>query len=386
VLVLMYLSLYQQRTHTHMLTVRYRKANMRYESVKQSDNDDEQIGHRCCTCATLCKTVSVILLLTLMLLVLAFPWLLVGCTFEATQVPEIIEGYTPRRISFSSCMGNWVDHSLMHHIESDVHIFLGDSIYGDDYNYEFEDRKPGWLSFFKLPVHVSLYYKLMYRKLSCRHSFKSLFLRVPYVLSIWDDHDYGIDDETSSNPMKHHSRQMFQEFWKLNAQRSRNVSGVYGSYEFRNAGRSVLVVLPDLHYATNPTRLFDVQQWGWLTALLARHTHATIIVGMSTPIGGLRNKYPDEINTLLSMLNPSKSVIISGDPHVPFMVHLPSGHIDITSSPLAMVGSAPAQYAICHTNCTIEKNQDNYGLIDLQTSVGLIMSAQGPLLQAKLFV
>ena len=380
-----------------MMTVRYSKkanyyycnANMRYEPVNRQSDTEEQIGHYyycCCTCATLCKTLSVFLLLTWMLLVLCFPWLLMGCTFEATQVPEIIEGYLPRQISFSSCMGNWVNHSLMHHIESDVHIFLGDSIYGDDYNYEFEDRIPGWLSFFKLPVHVSLYYKLMYQKLSCRHSFKHLFLRVPYVLSIWDDHDYGIDDETSSNPMRHHSKQMFQEFWKLNAQR-RSVSGVYGSYEFRNAGHSVLVVLPDLHYSTNPTRLFDVQQWGWLTSLLARYTHATIIVGMSTPISGLRNKYPDEIDTLLSMLNPSKSVIISGDPHVPLLVHLPSGHIDITSSPLAMVGSsAPAQYAICHTNCTIDKNQDNYGLIDLQTSVGLIMSAQGPLLQAKLFV
>jgi hypothetical protein len=354
-----------------------------YEPVKRSD-DDEHTGY-CCTCATLCRTASVMLLFALILSVIFCPWLLVECTFEAAQVPELIEDYTPRRISFSSCMGNWVDHSLMHHIESDVHIFLGDSIYGDDYNYEFEDQKARWLSFLKLPTHVSLYYKLMYRKLSCRHSFKSLFLRVPYVLAVWDDHDYGSDDETSSNPMKQHSRQMFQAFWKLNTQR-RGVSGVYGSYEFRNAGRSVLVVLPDLHYATNPTRLFDVQQWEWLTALLTRHAHATIIVGMSTPISGLRSKYPEEIDTLLSMLNPSKSVIISGDPHAPFLVHLPGGHIDITSSPLAMVGSAPAQYAICYTNCTIDKNQDNYGLIDLQNSVGFIMSAQGPLLQAKLFV
>jgi hypothetical protein len=373
-------------TNDMLLTIRYSE-RLYYTAVKQPSDDDQHIARRCAW-ATLCPILSGMLLIALLLTVILLlcPWLLVGCTFEAAQVPEIIEDYTPRLISFSSCMGNWVDHSLMHRIDSDVYIFLGDSIYGDDYSYEFEDRKPSWLSFLKLPAHMALYYQLMYRKLSCRHSFKRLFLRVPYVLSIWDDHDYGSDDETSSNPMKHHARQMFQEFWNLNAQRRRRVGGVYGSYEFRNArGRSVLIVLPDLHYSTNPTRLFDAQQWGWLTSLLTRHAHATIIVGMSTPISGLQSTYPHEIDTLLSMLNPSTSVIISGDPHVPRLAYLPSGHMDITSSPLAMVGSAPAQHAICHTNCTIDKNQDNYGLIDLQASVGFIMSAHGPLLQAKIF-
>jgi hypothetical protein len=358
------------------------KGWIRYEPVRKSDKEDEEAY--CCTCAACCKTVSVALLLALISVVLLHPWLLSGCAFKATQLPEVIDGYIPRRISFSSCMGNWADHSLMHHIDSDVHIFLGDSIYGDDYNFEFEEDKPEWLSFLKLPVHLSLYYALMYQKLSCRSSFKSLYLRVPYVLSIWDDHDYGCDDEISSNPMKQQSKRMFREFWKLNSQR-RGVSGVHGSYEFRNAGSSVLVVLPDLHFSTTHTRLFDEQQWEWLTSLLAHHAHATIIMGMSTPLSALSSRYPTEIEALLAMLNPLKSVIISGDPHVPSLVFLKSGHIDITSSPLAMVGPAPAQFAVCHTNCTIDKNQDNYGLLDLENSTGMIMSAHGPLLQAKIF-
>lgn len=350
-----------------------------YEPVDKADERPE-----CCTCVTFCPAVCVFVLCALLLLIVTNPWLLCACTLHGTQLPEIIDGFLPRRISFSSCMGNWIDHSLMNKIDSDVHIFLGDSIYGDDYSYEFEDWRPKWLSFIKLPVHLSWYYALLYQKLSCRQSFKSLFHRVPYILSVWDDHDYGCDDETISNPMKQRSKQMFQEFWKLNSQR-RNVKGVYGSYQFRQANLSVLVVLPDLHYSTNASRLFDTEQWEWLSSLLLFHRNNTIILGLSTPMSGLWDRYPKEVDDLLAMLDPSRSVVISGDPHVPFLVYFSSGHIDITSSPLAMLGNAPAQIKVCHTNCTVDQNQDNYGLLDLQDKTGVIMSADGPLLKAKIF-
>jgi hypothetical protein len=173
-------------------------------------------------------------------------------------------------------------------------------------------------------VHLSWYYALLYQKLSCRQSLKSLFHRVPYVLSVWDDHDYGCDDKKISNPMKQRSKQMFQEFWKLNSQR-KNVNGVYGSYQFRQANLSVLVVLPDLHYSRNACRPFDAEQWEWLSSLLLFHNNNTIILGLSTPMSGLRDRYPKEIDALLATLHPSRSVVISGDPHVPFLVYFPVG-------------------------------------------------------------
>ena len=345
--------------------------------------DKEEWCISCCTC---CALTVLLIIIFFMFSPLIWPWLVFSCNFTLDETPAVVEGYMPSKISFSSCMGNWEDHSLMNQIHSDVHIFLGDSVYGDDYNYEFEAVKPDWLSFFKFPTHVVSYYALMYRKLSCRKPFRDLLVRTPYVLSIWNDHDYGIDDEICTNPMKAKSELMFEEFWQLNIER-RNVMGVYGSYEFKKSGASLLIVLLDLHFSTTRVRLFDLEQWEWLTALLAQHKNSTIIMGMSTPMNALYNLYPEEIRAVLSMLNHSKSVIVAGDPHVPSIVRYSTGHVEIISSPLAMVGSASElEFSFCNGNCTVHKNQDNYGMINLQQGVGTVMSMHGPLLQTHIFV
>ena len=334
----------------------------------------------CLSCTVSLAMASVVLTL---ISLLTWPWLIHSCHFALEQTPEVIEGYMPTNISFSSCMGNWQDHRLMDRIHSDVHIFLGDSVYGDDYSYEFDAVKPDWLTFFRLPTHLVPYYALLYRQLSCRKTFRDLFHRVPFVLSIWDDHDYGKDDEKWTNPMKEKSKRMFERFWKLNSKRQ-EVAGVYGSYEFRDSGASLLIVLPDLHFSTTKERLFDHGQWEWLKALLARHTHSTVILGLSTPLHALRDLYRYEIDVVLAMLNHSNSVIVSGDPHVPSIVHHHSGHVELISSPLALVGPSKPEFTLCSSNCTVHYNQDNYGVVSLRDKTGVILSENGPLLQAHI--
>ena len=351
-----------------------------YHPLKSKEKKDK----KCKILLPCCISFAVVLIILFINLFLFYPWLFKPCAFFLRETPSVIEGYMPKRISFSSCMGNWKDHALMNNINSDLHIFLGDSIYGDDYNYEFEAVKPQWLSFFKLPTHLVQYYEAMYRKLSCRRSFQNLLRRTIFVLSIWDDHDYGADDETSANPMKETSKKMFCSFWKLNNERQ-NVKGVYGSYEFKESNVSLLIILPDIHFTTTSKRLFDPEQWGWLVGLLGQHNHSKVIMGMSSPITALRAKYTSEIDTLLTMMDNSNSVIISGDPHVPSIVRFPSGHTEITSSPLAMVGTARPEFTFCSDNCTVINNQDNYGLIDLRERVGMISSKQGVILKTQIF-
>ena len=99
---------------------------------------------------------------------------------------------------------------------------------------------------------------------------------------------------------------------------------------------------------------------------------------------GLLRIYPEETKALLSMLNKSTTVIISGDPHVPSITHLPYGHIDITSSPLAMVGVSKHEYRVCTNSCSVINNQDNYGLINLHEKTASIMSDEGVLLQTQI--
>ena len=335
----------------------------------------------CCWIA--CIIVISIIGIAIISSVLGWPWILKTCPFQLSPMPEIIEGYIPTNISFSSCMANWRDHRLMNHIHSDLHIFLGDNIYGDDYNYEFEYVKPDFLWWVQLPTHIVAYYELLYRKLSCRKSFQDLVKRVPLIVSTWDDHDYGSDDELINNTMKQEAKRMFVKFWNLNQAR-KNVTGIYGSYKFTNQSSSVLLILPDLRFSTSNERLFDQEQWSWLTGLLQQNKDSSIILCMSVPVRGLLRIYPEETRALLSMLNKSTTVIISGDPHVPSITHLPYGHIDITSSPLAMVGISKHEYTVCNNSCSVINNQDNYGLINLHENTVTIMSEEGPLLQTRI--
>lgn len=276
----------------------------------------------------------------------------------------------------------------MANISSEVHLFLGDSIYGDDYDYELRDRYPQLHGFLKPPVHVWSYYELMYRKLSCRSTFQSLVRRTKYVLSIWDDHDYGTDDEGGSNPMKYHSRGMFSNFWRLNEVRRRsNQQGIYGSYTFkgRSNSKSIVMILPDLKWDLNADTLVSDEQWGWLQYTIDVHSSSKIIMGLSNPFSSINNSHPLAASRLLGMFQNKRVVIVSGDPHTPFITRLSDSLVDITSSPLAQLIGHESEHHKCSSSCSVKNNQNNYGMLDLSKNKGYVMGKDGILLETDIF-
>lgn len=362
--------------------------------MKQRDQKPKKSPHcECCArCCARCLLVTFLgFVLVFPALVTAFPWLVMQCEFRARNTPPVVEGFVPSRVSFSSCMSNWMDHELMPMIVSDVHIFLGDSIYGDDYSYMFKEYYPRAYGVLRPPVHVAPYYSMLYRKLSCRGSFQSLMARTSYALSTWDDHDYGVDDEGSSNPIKEETRLLFADFWGLNAERRRKAAGVWGSYTFAadvDAGRarSVVVVLPDLHWDASSDMLVSRRQRDWLESCLQSHATSKIILALSTPFTAINASHPDFAGRILAMLGGKQAVIVSGDPHTPAVTRLSETLVDITSSPLAQVGvSSVAEGRVCEGSCTIKNNQDNFGLLDLVNDRGYVMGKNGILLETAIF-
>ena len=108
-----------------------------------------------------------------------------------------------------------------------------------------------------------------YEQLAIKKPFKRLRANVP-VLSIWDDHDFGGNDDGAENPFKTTSEQIFLDFWRVPADSDRRKRpGIYGHHIFEENGRKLQLILLDTRYfrgkltknkrkdIKGPTRSFD---------------------------------------------------------------------------------------------------------------------------------
>jgi alkaline phosphatase D len=212
-------------------------------------------------------------------------------------------------------------------------------------------------------------------------------------MAIWDDHDYGSNDIGADNPIKYESQSIFLEFWRIPtaSERRRQSGGVYGSYRFNTpSGQgSVSIIMPDLRFFREPLQLCEHReyyprqgcycpanrsligdvQWAWLEDVVSKSQRSDVltIIASSTQFGHSANGYESWTNfpldraRLHALLDPSKSLVISGDAHWG-EISMVNGLINATSSGFSefdtnvlpnqnRVGSAVAQL--------------NYGLINL---------------------
>lgn len=135
------------------------------------------------------------------------------------------------RVAFGSCAKQSKPQPIWRAIgaaQPDLFVFLGDNLYADARDeatlrqryVEFQNVKP--LQDFRRAV--------------------------PHV-AIWDDHDFGDDDEGGDYPLKRLSQQLFCDAWNepADSPRRRN-DGVYASYVVEAFGRRIQVILPDLRF------------------------------------------------------------------------------------------------------------------------------------------
>ncbi|MBC7377147.1 MAG: alkaline phosphatase family protein [Burkholderiaceae bacterium] len=135
------------------------------------------------------------------------------------------------RIAFGSCARQDKPQPIWRAIAAarpDLFVFLGDNFYADA-----RDEKT---------------LRLRYEEFRAVTPLQAFRRSTPH-LAIWDDHDFGDDDEGGDYPLKKLSQQLFCDEWQEPADSPRRRrSGVYESYRIASGSRSVQIILLDLRY------------------------------------------------------------------------------------------------------------------------------------------
>lgn len=317
-----------------------------------------------------CSAAAMWALVALLVVWLAAPWLVTPCAYSVNPVHKRTDAII-RTIAFGSCASTHDGLAIFNDISADVLVFLGDNVYADT-------------------LRV-FYMKWMYNRLSCTPEFRNMVNRVKYVLAIWDDHDYGSDDMGAENPFKYESQDIFLDFWRIPTYSERRRGrGVYGSYQFNMSHNQTLsIIMPDLRFFRDPLTIcqngeyyprkdcfcpsngsmIGEEQWAWLedTVKASQRVDALSVIASSIQFAHSANgleswtNFPRDRARMQSLLNPSKSLVISGDLHYG-EISLWDGILDITSSGFSSVAKTvlPNKNRIGNAF-----PQNNYGVIDL---------------------
>lgn len=303
-------------------------------------------------------------------------------------------GRTRMRIAFGSCAKQSKPQPIWQAIRAaqpDLFIFLGDNLYADA-------RDEPTL-------------RQRYAEFMAVEPLQAFRRDTPHI-AIWDDHDFGDDDEGADYPLKRLSQQLFCDAWKepADSPRRRN-DGIYTRYHYEVAGRRVQVILPDLRFnrsalTTDPrlkssygamvlraklsgqpmtgwyvpdpsptATLLGEAQWQWLEACL-REPADIRLIGSSVQFAAEGRgwecwaNFPHERERLIRLIRETGAngvVFLSGDMHYAEMSRLevPGAYPlwDATSSGLTEVWNIP----------TPNRNRQsevlaacNFGLLDIE--------------------
>ena len=239
---------------------------------------------------------------------------------------------TLTRIIFASCARQDLDQSIWDQVASenpDLTLFIGDNVYGDD---DPDDPELKTLA-------------AAYGVLSQSEPFSRARAAAP-MLTVWDDHDYGLNDGGGAYPHKHASDALFDYVWAVAEDDSRRARpGVYGSWIIGDAGRRVQIILLDTRFFRSDLKLSDepgtrgkeryvldadpqktmlgAEQWAWLEAELKKPAELRLLVSSIQVISDGHGwegwkMLPAERERLYQMIDDTGAdnlILLSGDRH-----------------------------------------------------------------------
>ena len=236
------------------------------------------------------------------------------------------------KIAFGSCISQDEEQPIWNSIideNSDMFIFMGDNVYGDNkYNGKTEKLKKA------------------YKKQKKKIPFDQL-KQSNEIFATWDDHDYGKNDGGSEYTFKEESKELFLDFWEIpkNDPR-RDREGIYFETK-KNINNSIVqFIFLDTRYFRSPLKPTDnwgapykerflkdrnssktflgKEQWKWLSKILDEKVDLRIIISSIQVIAdghGFEKwgNFPLEREKLYNLIDKKevKNVIfLSGDRHV----------------------------------------------------------------------
>jgi alkaline phosphatase D len=293
-----------------------------------------------------------------------------------------------QRIAFGSCASQDRDQPIWENVIShapDLFLFIGDNIYADT-----EDMSV---------------MKDKYARLAAKPGYQNL-LNTSKVLSVWDDHDYGVNDGDVRYPKKEESEKIFLDFFNVDENSPRRKRpGIYGAEMFGESGKKVQVILLDTRYFKDPqvpnnasteekieqniigwylptddttTTILGEAQWEWLDKQLQKEADLRIIASSIQVISyekGMESwgNFPHERQRLFNLIeknNANGVIFISGDVHFSEVSSTNEGaytFYDFTSSGLTHAGEAGAR-AVNSYRVGNAYAEPNFGLINIDWS------------------
>ena len=235
------------------------------------------------------------------------------------------------KISCGSCLTQEKDQPIWKSIlkeKSDVFIFMGDNVYGDN----------------KKNSNLNLL-KKAYKKQKIKIPFKKL-QETNEIFSIWDDHDYGKNDGGKEFENKKEAKELFLKFWDIPSDdERRNREGLYFSKKRNTEIGVIQFIFLDTRYfrsALKPTdkkwapkkekymadynskkTYLGDKQWNWLKRAFKEKSDIKILISSIQVLAeghGFEKwgNLPLEKKRLYNLIDENdinKLIILSGDRH-----------------------------------------------------------------------
>lgn len=215
------------------------------------------------------------------------------------------------RFAFGSCNQSLESQSFWDTVascEPQLWIWLGDNIYGDGLSMAQRRRR--------------------YARLKSDPYYSKFRGAVP-IIGTWDDHDYAWNNHDGSFEDKEASKQQLIEFLDIPAESLAARSGIYQSYCFGPVGRRCKVILLDLRFNQDSSRvepsLLGEEQWQWLQSELAIQDFDLLVIGSSLNLMAVSDggelegwsDFPGERARLYGLLDALEQpvLVLSGDRH-----------------------------------------------------------------------
>ena len=245
---------------------------------------------------------------------------------SASSVP----GATLRSIAFGSCIDQSRPAPIWDTIvaaKPDLFLFGGDNVYCES-------------------PYSRAKLRSAYAQAAQSPGMNRLRQSVPH-LSIWDDHDYGVNDGGAEFAFKAEAKAEFLDFWKIGAgDPRRGRDGLYHAQMFGPQGRRVQVILLDGRWFRSPLKPTDQRgapgkqrflpdsdasktmlgeaQWRWLDEQLRQPAEVRLIVsGVQVVVEGHGwerwGNFPLERQRLVRLIGSTGAngvLFLSGDRHI----------------------------------------------------------------------
>ena len=228
------------------------------------------------------------------------------------------------KFGLGSCLDQRAAQAIWPSIKSkniDGFIFLGDNVYGDHPNGKLAKMKKAYAQ--------------------QKNNFPDWLMRDKQILSIWDDHDYGLNDGGKNYILKKEAEQMFLDFWNIPANDPRRQrEGIYFNKNQNIDGANIEFIGLDTRYfrsdllgrksnykpnVSPSATILGKDQWKWLESTIHNSTADVIIILSSIQILATNHQYekwanfPLERSKLLNLISHAsmnKTIIaITGDRH-----------------------------------------------------------------------